>query len=156
MKSLRTCCACTCKDYVCRHYSQNGTAILAQACSSREKKKIETRPPSPEDGRSWGSRYITSTTSRCSCSPARGHWWWGSPCPTPSNTGWRWRTIPPLKIWLIAGILPRQQGNMDLRRCASKIGENGFTAETSDYAAMKLFQVVRASIRTCSRVTQQP
>jgi len=35
-------------------------------------------------------------------------------------------------------------------------GENGFTAETSDYAAIKLFQVVRASIRTCSRVTQQP
>ena len=35
-------------------------------------------------------------------------------------------------------------------------GENGFTAKTSDYAAMKLFQVVRASIRTCSGVTQQP
>ena len=29
--SFRTCCACTCKDYVCKNiHSQNGTAILAQ------------------------------------------------------------------------------------------------------------------------------
>ena len=74
MKSLRTCCACTCKDYVCRHSQPKWQCHFGSSLFSAREEKIETRPPSPEDGRSWGSRSITSTSGRCSCSPARGHW----------------------------------------------------------------------------------
>ena len=74
MKSLRTCRACTCKDYVCRHSQPKWQCHFGSSLFSAREDAFETRPPSPEDGRSWGSRSITSTCTRCSCSPARGHW----------------------------------------------------------------------------------
>ena len=42
-KRFRTCCACTCKDYVCRHSQAkwHGMAILAQACLIRTLRSCE-------------------------------------------------------------------------------------------------------------------
>ena len=139
MKSLRTCCACTCKDYV---------------CSLREKKNLKPAHPHlrmAEAGAPDLSQVPPADVPAALqggidklSAPLRNLLISKSVPYTSSNTGWGWRTIPPLKIWLIAGILPRQQGNMDLRPCASKMGRMDL---------MKLFQVVRTSIRTCSNRT---
>ena len=106
-------------------HSQNGTAILAQALLFTQVRKFETHPPSPG---------MAAEPDLSQIPP--------SDIPDALQDGIAKLSTPLKQLLMGKSVVARQQGPRELGFEANR---NGFTVASSGFAAMKLFQVVRAA-----------
>ena len=126
-RHFRTCCACTCKDYVCKHSQPKWHCHFGSRAFVTQVRKSE--PAHPHQG--WRHRRISlryhqrrfQMHSKMESLNLAHHWsscWWGSQSPISSSTDWGRRTMSQWRTWLIAGTQPRwlvnkDQESLDLR-----------------------------------------
>ena len=151
-RHLRTCCACTCKDYVCKHSQPKWRCHFGSRAFVHASEKIWTRPPSPrmaappdlsqippseipdalQDGIAKLSAPLKQLLMGKSVPYLIQHRLGTENYVTVEDLADRWDSAQ----------VARQQGPREL---GFEANHNGFTAASSGFAAMKLFQVVRAA-----------
>ena len=134
-RHFRTCCACTCKDYACKHSQPKWHCHFGSRAFVTQVRKSE--PAHPHQG--WRHRRISlryhqrrfQMHSKMESLNLAHHWsscWWGSQSPISSSTDWGLRTMSQWRT------VARQQGPREL---GFEANHNGFTAASSGFAAMK-------------------
>ena len=151
-RHFRTCCACTCKDYVCKHSQPKWHCHFGSRAFVTQVRKFETRPPSPrmaaapdlsqippsdipdalQDGIAKLSAPLKQLLMMKSVPYLIQHRLGSENYVTVEDLADRWDSVQ----------VARQQGPREL---GFEADHNGFTAASSGFAAMKLFQVVRAA-----------